>query len=93
MVNFTLIDTRSRKIALITASARKCRKLFRKGLKIEIWSNDSLIETIYNKNIADLSKYITQEKEYISNKQKRATERNRFRKTGGAIWPRTSLQS
>lgn len=89
---FTLIDTKTRKMILTTSSARKCKKQFTKGYRIEVWNNNRLVEVIYDKNIADMNKYISQEKEYISRKQQRATERNKRRKAGDAIWQRTSLQ-
>lgn len=77
---FSLVDTKSRKNRLITSSARKCKRAFAKGYKIEVWNANSCIEVIYNRNIADFGKYIKAEKEYIANKQRKAEARNRKRK-------------
>jgi len=77
---FGLIDTKARKILLITSSARKCKRAFSKGHRIEVWNANKCIEVIYNRNIADFGKYIKKEKEYIANKQRKAEERNRKRK-------------
>lgn len=41
----------------------------KKGKRIEVWNNNSLIEKIYYKDIDMLNKYIKVEKEYIKNKQ------------------------
>lgn len=77
---FSLIDTKTRKILLITSSARKCKKAFVKGYRIEVWSGNALVNTIYNKNLADIDKYVQQEKQYIAEKQRKAEARNKKRK-------------
>jgi hypothetical protein len=77
---FGLIDTKTRKILLITSSARKCKKAFVKGFRVEVWNGNSLVETIYHKNIAEIDKYIRTEKQYIAEKQRKAEERNKRRK-------------
>ena len=77
---FSLIDTKARKIVLITSSARKCKKAFLKGYKIEVWNANKRVETIYNRNIAEFKKYINTEKQYIANKQRKAEAKNKLRK-------------
>ena len=77
---FCLTDTKTRKNLLITSSARKCKKEFIKGCKIEVWNSNKCIEVIYNKNIKELTKYITIEKKYIAEKQRKAEKRNKARK-------------
>lgn len=77
---FALIDTKTKKVLMITSSARKSKKAFVKGCRIEVWSANTLSEVIYNKNLADIEKYISTEKEYISRKQKKAEEKNKRRK-------------
>ena len=77
---FNLIDTKTRKTIFTTSSARKCKKAFEKGYRIDIWNNNKLIETIYNRNIENINKYVRLEKEHIANKQKRAEERNMRRR-------------
>lgn len=77
---FGLVDTKTRKILLITSSARKCKKAFAKGYRIEVWNGNTLVNTIYNKNISEIDKYIKLEKQYIAEKQKKAEARNKRRK-------------
>lgn len=77
---FILIDTKSRKIILTTSSARKCKKEFIKGHRVDVWNSNKLVHKIYSKNIDDLNKYIKTEKEYIANKQRKAELRNKKRK-------------
>lgn len=77
---FNLVNTKSQKTLLTTSSARKCKKEFIKGYRIDVWNGNKLIEVIYNRNIEDINKYVRLEKEYIARKQKLATERNRRRK-------------
>ena len=77
---FALVDTKSRKTMFVTSSARKCKKEFQDGYKVEVWNSNSLVESIYSRNIDVINKYIRLEKEYIANKQKRAEERNKRRK-------------
>ena len=77
---FVLVDTKSRKPVFVTPSARKCKNEFQEGYRIEVWSCNRLVETIYSRNIDDINKYVRLEKEYIAMKQKRAEERNKRRK-------------
>lgn len=77
---FCLIDTKTRKILLITSSARKCKKAFSKGYRIEVWNKNALIKTIYNKNLTEIDEYIKLEKNYIAEKQRKAEIRNQKRK-------------
>ena len=77
---FILIDTKSRKIKLTTSSARKCKKEFIKGHRIDIWNSNILVHKIYSKNLDDIDKYIKAEKEYIARKQRKAELRNKKRK-------------
>ena len=77
---FALVDTKTRKSVFVTSSARKCKKEFENGLRIDVWNNNKLVESIYSRNIDAINKYIKIEKEYIATKQKRAEERNKRRK-------------
>lgn len=77
---FILIDTKSRKIILTTSSARKVKKEFIKGHRVDVWNSNRLIHKIYSKNINDLNKYVSAEKEFIANKQRKAEMRNKKRK-------------
>ena len=77
---FNLIDTKSRKTLLTTSSARRCKKELVKGRRIDVWNGNALIDVIYAKNISDIDKYVRLEKEYIAQKQRKATERNKKRR-------------
>ena len=77
---FNLIDTKSRKTILTTSSARKCKRAFVKGYRIDVWNGNTLVDVIYNKNIEDVNKYVRKEKEYIAWKQERAALRNQRRR-------------
>ena len=77
---FNLIDTKSRKTLLTTSSARKCKKEFVPGYRIDVWNGNELVDVIYAKNIDDINKYVRLEKEHIALKQKRAEERNKRRR-------------
>lgn len=81
---FGLVDTKTRKILLITSSARKCKKAFLKGHRIEVWNGNTLINTIYNKNLTEIDEYIKLEKQYIAEKQRKAELRNKRRKNNFA---------
>lgn len=77
---FQLVDTKSRKTLITTSSARKCKKAFVKGHRIDVWNGNVLVETIYAKNLTEIDKYVRLEKEYIARKQALATARNQRRK-------------
>lgn len=77
---FNLIDTKSRKTLLTTSSARKCKKEFVKGHRIDVWNGNVLVDVIYNRNLNDINKYVNIEKEHVAKKQKMAEERNRRRR-------------
>lgn len=77
---FNLVDTKKRKILLTTSSARKCKKELEKGCRIDVWNENTFIESIYVRNADEINKYVRLEKEHIASKQKRAEERNKRRK-------------
>lgn len=77
---FCLIDTKTKKILLITSSARKCKKAFLQGYRIEVWNKNTLVKRIYNKNLTEVDEYINLEKSYIAEKQRKAELRNQKRK-------------
>lgn len=77
---FNLIDTKSRKTIFTTSSARKCKRAFIKGYRIDVWNGNALVDVIYNRNIENINKYVRLEKEYIARKQELAALRNQRRK-------------
>ena len=81
---FVVIDCKKRKNLMVTSSARKAKNLLEKGVKVEIWSENRHVETVYFRLIRNLDKYVSLEKQYIAEKQANATKRNqRRRKSSG----------
>lgn len=80
---FVVIDYNKRKNLLVTSSAKKAKKYFGPGIKIEVWNENELVERIYyakSKYSKDyIFNYIAEEKKYISEKQKKAEIRNKRR--------------
>ena len=79
---FLVIACRSRKIILVTSSARKAAALLQTGNKIEVWNMNQRVETIYAKwrEKRPMQPYIEAEREYIGLKQKQKEERNMRKK-------------
>lgn len=81
MVNyntFTVVDCKTRKIKLVTSSARKAEAMLRTGARVEVWNSNSKTETIYsNRNRQAMGPYIEAEREYIKKRQAQAEEKNR----------------
>ena len=82
---FNLIDTKSRKTLVTTSSARKAKREFVKGYRIDVWNGNVLKESIYSKNLFEIDKYVRLEKENIAKKQKIAEERNKRRRERAAL--------
>ena len=84
---FVVINCTTRKPVVTTSSARKAYRELKRGIRIEVWNNNILIEKIYesdrNHERNPMKPYIDMEKEYIRNKQKLATLRNQRRKVNG----------
>lgn len=79
---FVVLDCKTRKILLVTSSARKALKLLEKGKKIEIWSDNELQDVVYIKYSFKMVEYVSFEKEFIKMKQLKAEARNRKRQEG-----------
>lgn len=77
---FVVQETKSGRAVLVTSSARKVKKILTKGLRIEVWSKNQKVETVYSRTSSKLNKYITAEKEYIGAKQRAAERRNKARR-------------
>lgn len=80
---FVVYDCKKRHNLLVTSSARKAKSEMYKGIKVEVWNENVHIETIYNKHLNRIDKYISLEKQYIAQKQMKATQRNQRRKQHG----------
>lgn len=72
--------TKGGKTMLVTSSARKARSILAPGVRIEVWSENKKIETIYTKTGAELNKYVSLERQYIKEKQAKAEHRNKLRR-------------
>lgn len=81
---FLVIDCKARRPLLVTSSARKANAYLRTGIRIEVWNENFLLETIYEsdkkKEKHPLGPYIRLEKDHIRKKQMKAEERNKRRK-------------
>lgn len=76
---FLVLTTKGQPL-LVTSSARKAARLLQPGVRVEVWSENAKLETIYARTRALLGRYVTAEKDYIRDKQKAAEERNRQRR-------------
>ena len=78
---FVVVNCKSRNIMLVTSSAKKAKALLAKGVRIEVWSDNSLVEKIYsthkNSESHPIGRYLDRERAYIGRKQARAEQRNR----------------
>jgi len=81
---FLVVDCKTRRTVLNTSSARKASRLLQTGIRIEVWNNNDIVETIYERDkkreANPLAPYIRLEKEYIRAKQERAEKRNAARR-------------
>lgn len=77
---FIAQETKGGKTVIVTSSARKVKSLLTPGVRVEVWSNNQKVETIYTKTIALLNKYVQSEKQYIREKQAKAEKRNQARR-------------
>lgn len=80
---FVVYNCKKRKNLLVTSSARKANGELHVGIKIEVWNENTHIETIYFRTARNLNKYIDKEKQYIAAKQAKAELRNKRRKGHG----------
>lgn len=74
---FVVKETKHSKTLLVTSSARKAKRMLTTGLRIEVWSENVIVETIYTRTIKALDTYTAAEKDYIRRKQAAAEQRNR----------------
>ena len=77
---FIAQETKGGKTMLVTSSARKVKSFLNPGVRVEVWSENKKVETVYTKTVALLDKYIQSEKEYIREKQAKAEKRNKARR-------------
>lgn len=80
---FVVYDCKRRKNLLVTSSARKAKGELHVGVKVEVWNENTYIETVYARTMRGLDRYISEEKQYIAKKQAKAELRNKRRKGHG----------
>lgn len=84
---FVVVDCKSRKVVMVTSSARKANSYLAKGIRVEVWSDNILVEKIYEhdkkREKCPLGPYIERERDYIRKKQAKAEERNILRRKKG----------
>ena len=77
---FIAQETKGGKTMLVTSSARKVKSLLAPGVRVEVWSENKKVETVYTKTTPLLDKYIESERQYIREKQAKAEKRNKARR-------------
>jgi hypothetical protein len=77
---FAVQFTKNGRLLLVTSSARKAKGMLSKGLRVEVWSENRKVETIYTHTNAKLDTYIAAEREHIRTKQAAAEKRNKLRR-------------
>lgn len=77
---FIAQQTKNGKTIIVTSSARKVKSLLVPGIRVEVWSDNKKVETIYTKTKALLNQYVKLERQYIREKQARAEQRNKLRR-------------
>lgn len=80
IITFVVYDCKRHKNILITHSARKAKYELHTGIKVEVWSDNACVETIYASKLDKFKPYVQREKEYIGQKQRKAEERNKRRR-------------
>ena len=77
---FIAQETKGGRTMLVTSSARKVKRLLTPGVRVEVWSENKKVETVYTKTVSLLDKYVQSEKQYIREKQAKAERRNKLRR-------------
>lgn len=78
---FVLIGTKSRRVLLVTSSARKARDGMVDRVKCEIWNENERVQTIYCKDgLNPFLPFVADEKNYIREKQAERERKNRLRR-------------
>lgn len=76
---FVVVDCKSKKIELVTSSARKANDKLCKGKRVEVWNCNELVERVYFDSRYGMGAYIQAEKDYHAQKQKQREHYNRLR--------------
>ena len=76
---FLIVSTKGKPL-LVTSSARKARHQLKPGVRVEVWSENRKVDTIYARTEYRLNYYVEMERDYIRAKQETAERRNKKRK-------------
>lgn len=79
---FLVVNCKTRKVELVTSSARKAEAMRRTGYRIDVWNCNSLVEKIHakEKERFPMAPYIQAERAFIGERQRRREERNSRRR-------------
>lgn len=81
---FVVVDCKSRKVVMVTSSAKFANCHLRKGVRVEVWNGNRCVEKIYEhdkkRERCPLGPYIQMERDHIRKKQAKAEERNERRR-------------
>ena len=82
---FVVVNCKTRKVELVTSSARKANEWRKTGYRIEVWNCNERVENIHakEKERFPMGPYIEAEKEFIGDRQRRAEEKNKRRWMNG----------
>lgn len=74
---FVVCLCKSGRALLVTSSARKATRMLEKGKRVEVWNENTRMNTIHNKTRDKMAPYIKQERDYLFVKQAAAEWRNK----------------
>ena len=79
---FLVVNCKTRKVELVTSSARKAKSMLRTGWRIDVWNCNSLVEKIHanEKERFPMAPYIQAERAFIGERQRRREDRNSRRR-------------
>lgn len=77
---FLVCSCKSGRSMLVTSSARKASRMLEKGMRVEVWNENTRIKVVHQKTREQMAPYIRQEKDYLFAKQLAAEARNSTRR-------------
>lgn len=79
---FVVVNCKTRRVELVTSSARKAEAMRRTGYRIDVWNCNALVEKIHSKEKEKfpMAPYIQAERQFIGERQRRREERNSRRR-------------
>lgn len=79
---FVVVNCRTRKVELVTSSARKANDRLKTGWRVEVWNCNQLVERIHakEKERYPMQPYIDAERAFVGERQRRREDRNKKRR-------------